>query len=150
MKKLLYSSLLLCAVLLPSCSTTSDEPEDTPSYIGTTIRASAFFSEVGSTTQISELRVGKTYSVHFSPYSAQLFEKYKDFISGSVEKVTYYLDVPYKGVGIIGSSTTAPFIVQYTPTDVGQCILTASFDLSPKDNNKWVEVESVVNVIAAE
>lgn len=109
-----------------------------------------FFSEVGSTTQISELRVGKTYSVHFSPYSAQLFEKYKDFISGSVEKVTYYLDVPYKGVGIIGSSTTAPFIVQYTPTDVGQCILTASFDLSPKDNNKWVEVESVVNVIAAE
>lgn len=150
MKKLLYSSLLLCAVLLPSCSTTSDEPGDTPSYIGTTIRASAFFSEVGSTTQISELRVSKTYSVHFSPYSSQLFEKYKDFISGSVEKVTYYLDVPYKGVSVIGSSTIAPFIVQYTPTDVGQCILTASFDLSPKDHNKWVEVESVVNVVAAE
>lgn len=150
MKKLLYSSLLLCAALLPSCSTTSDEPEDEPSYIGTTIRASAFFSEMGSMTQVNELRVGQTYSVHFSPYSAPLFDKYKDFISGSVEKVTYFLDVPYKGVGVIGSSTTAPFIVQYTPTDVGQCILTASFDLSPKDNNKWVEVESVVNVIAAE
>lgn len=150
MKKLLYSSLLLCAAFLPSCSTASDAAEDEPSYIGTTIRASAFFSEVGSTTQINELRVGNTYSVHFSPYCPQLFDKYKDFISGSVEKVTYHLDVPYKGVSVIGSSTTAPFTVQYTPADEGQCILTASFDLSPKDNNKWVEVESVVNVVAAE
>lgn len=141
---------MLCAALLPSCSTASDAAEDEPSYIGTTIRASAFFSEVGSTTQINELRVGNTYSVHFSPYCPQLFDKYKDFISGSVEKVTYHLDVPYQGVSVIGSSTTAPFTIQYTPTAVGQCILTASFDLSPKDNNKWVEVESVVNVVAAE
>lgn len=99
--------------------------------------------------QINELRVGKTYSVHFSPYAAPMFDKYKDFISGSVEKVTYYLDVPYKGNQVIGSSTTAPFTIQYSPTDEGLCVLTASFDLSPKDNNKWVEVESVVNVVPA-
>ena len=137
-------------MLLPSCSTASDTPEDEPTIAVTTIRASAFFSEVGSTTQINELRVGKTYSVHFSPYCPQLFDKYKDFISGSVEKVTYHLDVPYKGVSVIGSSSTAPFVVEYTPTDEGRCILTATFDLAPTDFNKWVEVESVVNVLAAE
>ncbi len=149
MKKLLIPFLLSCVLVAPACSTASDEPEEKPSYIGTTIRASAFFSEEGSTKQLNEVYVGKTYSVHFAPYSTPL-DSYKDFISGSVEKVTYLLDVPYKGVLNIGSSSSAPFTIQYTPTEVGQCILSVSFDLSPTDHNKWVEVESVVNVLAAE
>ncbi len=149
MKKLLIPFLLSCMLVAPACSTASDEPEETPTYISTTIKASAFFSEVGSTKQLNEVYVGKTYSVHFAPYSTPL-DSYRDFINGSVEKVTYFLDVPYKGVHNIGSSSSAPFTIQYTPTEVGQCILSVSFDLSPTDHNKWVEVESVVNVLAAE
>lgn len=149
MKKLLIPFLLSCVLVAPACSTVADEPEDTPSYISTTIRASAFFSEVGSIKQLNEVYVGKTYSVHFSPYSTPL-DSYKDYINGSVEKVTYSLDVPYKGVLNIGSASSAPFTIQYTPTEVGLCILTASFDLSPNDHNNWIEVESFVNVLTAE
>lgn len=141
--------LLSCAFVVSSCSSASDEPEEQPGYVSTEVRAAAVFTELGGTEQISEVYVGKTYALKFTPFCPPLYDSLKDFVSGSVEKVYYWLDIPFKGKTLIGSSTKPPFTVEYTPTDVGGCILSATFDLSPSDHNKWVEVESVVYVLQA-
>lgn len=143
MKKLLLSFLLLPGLLLSGCSTSSNEPEEEPNYLSTTVRASAFFSEVGS------IYVGRTYSVNFAPFCLSDTELMK-IINGSVEKVTYYLNTPNVGNEVIGISTTQPFTIAYSPKKSGQCTLSVSFDLSSKDHNKWVEVESIVEVIDVE
>ena len=140
MKKLLLSFLLLPGLLLSGCSTSSNEPEEEPNYLSTTVRASAFFSEV---------YVGRTYSVNFAPFCLSDTELMK-IINGSVEKVTYYLNTPNVGNEVIGISTTQPFTIAYSPKKSGQCTLSVSFDLSSKDHNKWVEVESIVEVIDVE
>ena len=57
---------------------------------------------------------------------------------------------PNVGNEVIGVSTTQPFTISYSPKKSGQCTLSVSFDLSSKDHNKWVEVESIVEVIGAE
>ena len=94
MKKLLLSFLLLPGLLLSGCSTSSNEPEEEPNYLSTTVRASAFFSEVGSIEQLNSVYVGRTYSVNFAPFCLSDTELMK-IINGSVEKVTYYLNTPF-------------------------------------------------------
>lgn len=146
MRKLTYSFLLSVVVVLFSCSSENHEPEE-QNYVGATVRASAYFSEVGSTEQLNTIYVGHTYSVNFSPFAnAELLE----FINGSVEEVAYFLDTPYIGNECIGVSTTQPFTIQYTPQNPGQCKLSPSFTLSPNDHNQWVEVESIVEIINPE
>lgn len=149
MKKLLFSFLLLPGLLLSGCSTSSNELDEEPNYYSTTVRASAFFSEVGSIERLNSVYVGRTYSVNFAPFCFSDTELMK-IINGSVEKVTYYLDTPYVGNEVIGVSTTQPFTIAYSPKKPGQCTLSVSFDLSSKDYNKWVEVESIVEVIDVE
>lgn len=149
MKKLLLSFLLLPGLLLSGCSNSNNEPEEEPNYLSTTVRASAFFSEVGSIEQLNSVYVGRTYSVNFAPFCLSDTELMK-IINGSVEKVTYYLNTPNVGNEVIGVSTAQPFTISYSPKKSGQCTLSVSFDLSSKDHNKWVEVESIVEVIGAE
>ena len=134
-------------VALSGCSTTNENEE--ANYISTTVRASAFFSEVGSTDQLNTIYVGRSYSVNLAPFSNPNSE-IADFINNSVEKVTYNLDTPYVGNEVIGVSTTQPFTINYTPKKPGQCKLSVSLELSPNDHNKWIEVESIVEVIDAE
>lgn len=146
MKKLFYLLLPVVAVVLFGCSSATSE-EDEPAGIGTTIRASAFFSEVGSTDPLSTIVVGRAYNVNFAPFCTPSLI---DFVQGSVGKVSYFLDVPYKGKEGIGASEKEPFTIQYTPTVVGNCVLTAEVELLPNDGNKWVEVETTVKVVEAE
>lgn len=149
MKKLIYFLLLSASVvMLFGCSSETNEPEE-QNYVSTTVRASAYFSEVGSTEQLNTIYVGRTYSVNFSPYCNADTETLK-LINGSVEEVAYFLDTPYVGNECIGVSTTQPFTIQYTPQNPGQCKLSTSFTISPNDHNQWVEVESIVEVINPE
>lgn len=146
MKKLLVSWLLpVVAVLLSGCSSTTSE-EDEPAGIGTTVRAVAFFSEVGSPDPLSTVAVGQTYSVNFAPFCTP---SVIDFVRGSVRKVTYCLAIPYRGKEVIGVSEKEPFTIQYAPTAPGTCVLTAEVELQPNDGNKWVEVETTVTVTEA-
>lgn len=145
MKKLLFALLLPVALLVGCTSTTSEEDE--PSGIGTTIRASACFCEVGTTEQLNTVVVGKTYDVTLTPFH---IPSLIDFVEGSVTKVTYVLTILYKGNSVIGVSETEPFTIQYTPTEAGVCTLTAEVELSPNDHNKWVEVETSVTIVEAE
>ena len=149
MKKLIYFLLLSASVvMLSGCSSETNEPEE-QNYVSTTVRASAYFSEVGSTEQLNTIYVGRTYSVNFSPYcnaDAETLEQ----INGSIEEVVYFLDTPYAGNKCIGFSTTQPFTIQSTPQNPGQCKLSTSFTISPNDHNQWVEVESIVEVINPE
>ena len=87
--------------------------------------------------------------MNFAPFCLSDTELMK-IINGSVEKVTYYLNTPNVGNEVIGVSTTQPFTISYSPKKSGQCTLSVSFDLSSKDHNKWVEVESIVEVIDVE
>lgn len=148
MKKLLFSLLIPCMAVLSGCSSTSEEAKE-ENYISTTVRTSAYFSEVGSIEQLNTVYVGRSYSVNLAPFSNPNSE-ISDFINGSVEKVTYSLDTPYVGNEVIGVSTTQPFTISYTPKKPGQCKLSVSLELSPNDRNKWIEVESIVEVINAE
>lgn len=149
MKKLIYFLLLSASVvMLSGCSSETNEPEE-PNYVSTTVRASAYFSEVGSTEQLNTIYVGRTYSVNFSPFCNADTETLK-LINGSVEEVSYFLDTPYVGNECIGVSTTQPFTIQYTPQKPGQCKLSTTFTISPNDHNQWVEVESIVEVINPE
>lgn len=144
MKKLVISLLLPVAVMLFSgCDSTTSEDEE-PTGISTTVRASAFFSEVGSSEQINSVVVGKTYAVNFSPFHPK--SSVIDFVRGSVDKVTYFLEMPYTDRSVIGVSETEPFTIQYTPTVAGSGRLSVEVELSPNDRNKWVEVETVVIV----
>lgn len=145
MKKLLFG-LSLLAVLLVGCTSTTSEEEE-PAVIGTTVRAAAFFSEVGKTEELTTLVVGRTYAVNFWPFCSP---SVIDFVRGSVTKVTYFLVTPYEGKQVIGTSETEPFAIQYAPKSAGTCYLSAEVELSPKDANKWVEVETLVTVIEAE
>lgn len=149
MKKLIYFLLLSASVvMLSGCSSETNDPEE-QNYVSTTVRASAYFSEVGSTEQLNTIYVGRTYSVNFSPFCNADTETLK-LINGSVEEVAYFLDTPYVGNECIGVSTTQPFTIQYTPQKPGQCKLSTTFTISPKDHNQWVEVESIVEVINPE
>lgn len=149
MKKLIYFLLLSASVvMLSGCSSETNEPEE-QNYVSTTVRASAYFSEVGSTEQLNTIYVGRTYSVNFSPFCNADTETLK-LINGSVEEVAYFLDTPYVGNECIGVSTTQPFTIQYTPKKSGQCKLSTTFTISPNDHNQWVEVESIVEVINPE
>jgi hypothetical protein len=149
MKKLIYFLLLSASVvMLSGCSSETNEPEE-QNYVSTTVRASAYFSEVGSTEQLNTIYVGRTYSVNFSPFCNADTETLK-LINGSVEEVAYFLDTPYVGNECIGVSTTQPFTIQYTPQKPGQCKLITTFTISPNDHNQWVEVESIVEVINPE
>lgn len=141
MKK--YYSLLLpfVALVLGGCNSSPAE-EDEPGYIGTTVRASAAFCEVGTTKPLLTVEVGTSYDVVFEPYTKP--ELY-DFIGGTVKKVTYSF-----GEEVIGFSTTEPFTIQYTPQKPGSRTLTAEVELKPNDNNKWVEVHNTVEVIEPE
>lgn len=87
--------------------------------------------------------------MNFAPFCLSDTELMK-IINGSVEKVTYYLNTPNVGNEVIGVSTAAFYYLVYSPKKSGQCTLSVSFDLSSKDHNKWVEVESIVEVIGAE
>ena len=143
MKKLVISLLLPVAVMFFSgCASTTSEDEE-PTGIGTTVRASACFSEVGSTEPLSTLVVGKTYDVNFAPFN---IPSIIDFVRGSVTKVTYVLELPYKGRSVIGVSEKEPFTIQYTPTEAGTGRLTPEVELSSNDHNKWVEVETIVTI----
>lgn len=149
MKKLIYFLLLSASVvMLSGCSSETNEPEE-QNYVSTTVRASAYFSEVGSTEQLNTIYVGRTYSVNFSPFCNADTETLK-LINGSVEEVAYFLDTHYVGNECIGVSTTQPFTIQYTPQKPGQCKLSTTFTISPNDHNQWVEVESIVEVINPE
>lgn len=149
MKKLIYFLLLSASVvMLSGCSSETNEPEE-QNYVSTTVRASAYFSEVGSTEQLNTIYVGRTYSVNFSPFCNADTETLK-LINGSVEEVAYFLDTPYVGNECIGVSTTQPFTIQYTPQKPAQCKLSTTFTISPNDHNQWVEVESIVEVINPE
>ena len=149
MKKLIYFLLLSASVvMLSGCSSETNEPEE-QNYVSTTVRASAYFSEVGSTEQLNTIYVGRTYSVNFSPFCNADTETLK-LINGSVEEVAYFLDTPYVGNECIGVSTTQPFTIQYTLQKPGQCKLSTTFTISPNDHNQWVEVESIVEVINPE
>lgn len=140
--------LLSASVVMSGCSSDENEPEE-QNYISTTVRASAYFSEVGNTEQLNTIYVGRTYSVNFAPYCNADTETLKQ-INGSVEGVAYFLDTPYIGNECIGVSTTQPFTIQYTPQKAGQCTLSTSFTLSPNDHNQWVEVESIVEIVNPE
>lgn len=144
MNKLIYFFLLSADVAMFGCSSDAKESEE-QNYMGTTVRASAYFSEVGSTEPLNTIYVGRTYSVNFAPFL--LSDSWVlELIDGSVEEVAYFLDTPYVGNECIGASTTQPFTIQYTPQKTGQCILSTYFTLSPDDHNQWVEVESIVIV----
>lgn len=146
MKKLLFPWLLpVVAVLLSGCTSTTSE-DDEPAGIGTTVRASAYFSEVGKSEELSTVVVGRTYAVNFAPF---VNPSVVDFVRGKVEKVTYYLAIPYYGKQVIGLSETEPFTIQYEPTVAGTCQLSAEVELRPNDGNKWVEVETTVTVLEA-
>ena len=112
----------------------TNEPEE-QNYVSTTVKASAYFSEVGSTEQLNTIYVGRTYSVNFSPFCNADTETLK-LINGSVEEVAYFLDTPYVGNECIGVSTTQPFTIQYTPQKPGQCKLSTTFTISPNDHNQ--------------
>lgn len=143
-KILLTFALGLFLPLASGCSSaTSDEPEN---VIGTTVRAAAYFSEVGSVEQINVITVGKTYAVNLAPYS-NLSPELADFIDGSVTSVTYYLDNDVMGV-----STKQPFTITYTPVPQmeGKRTIKANLSISPNDHNQWIEVEGRVEVVAAE
>lgn len=145
MKKLLYLLLPVVAVVLFGCSSATSE-EDEPAGMGTTVRASAFFSEPGNSEPLSTVVVGRTYAVNFAPFCTPSLI---DFVRGSVGKVTYYLDVPYNGKEVIGVSEKEPFTIQYAPKVAGSCVLSAEVELLPNDGNKWVEVETSVTVVEA-
>lgn len=146
MKKLVISLLLPVAVMLFSGCTSSTSEDEEPTGIGTTVRASAYFTEVGTTEPLSTIEVGKAYDVTFTPFHTPSLI---DFVRGSVTKVTYILELPFKGRSVIGVSEKEPFTIQYTPTEAGAARLTSEFDLSPNDHNKWVEVETSVTIVEA-
>lgn len=147
MNKLLLPSVVV--LLLPlafGCSSPSSEDEPEVNYISTTIRATPFFTEVGSEAPIDVITVGKTYAVNVAPFS-KLSPELAPFVEGSVKSCTYVL-----GGEVMGVSTSEPFSITYTvPARMeGQQKLTVAFDLSPNDHNKWVEVEGLVTVVPAE
>lgn len=141
MKMLLFALLLPVAFLVSCTSTTSEDDE--PTGIGTNVRASACFCEVGTTEPLSIIVVGNTYDVIFTPFHTPSLI---DFVRGSVTKVTYFLEMPYKGKEVIGVSETEPFTIRYTPTVAGSGRLSTEVELAPTDRNKWVEVETLVTV----
>lgn len=144
MKKLLFGLSLSAVLSLFGCTSTTSEED--PAVIGTTVRAAAFFSEAGKTEELTTLVVGRTYAVNFWPFCSP---SVIDFVRGSVTKVNYCLVTPYEGKQVIGTSETEPFTIQYVPKSAGTCYLSAEVELSPKDANKWVEVETLVKVVEA-
>ncbi|MFR4461377.1 MAG: hypothetical protein ACLT63_09800 [Bacteroides xylanisolvens] len=85
MKKLLLSFLLLPGLLLSGCSSSNNEPEEEPNYLSTTVRASAFFSEVGSIEQLNSVYVTHVF-VNFAPFCLSDTELMK-IINGLLKKL---------------------------------------------------------------